>query len=208
LSRRSSAATSHRDAHDERMDSDWRLMKRLCERDERALAELYDRHGGRVFSLSAAILRDDAAAEECTQDVFVKLWHRPEQYRFDDNRFVVWLSLIARRTAIDRLRRAKRVSLGQVAFDDDALRDAPDLAQIEEARWRDIAHVLAQLPEDQRAAIELAYYHGLSQAEIAEHLGAPLGTIKTRVRLGMEKLRAALFPTKDGKPQRDGDALD
>jgi RNA polymerase sigma-70 factor (ECF subfamily) len=88
------------------MDSDWRLMKRLCERDVRALAELYDRHGGRVFSLSAAILRDDAAAEECTQDVFVKLWHRPEQYRFDDNRFVVWLSLIARRTAIDRLRRA------------------------------------------------------------------------------------------------------
>jgi RNA polymerase sigma-70 factor, ECF subfamily len=189
------------------MDTDWRLMKRLCERDERALAELYDRHASRVFTLSAAILRDDAAAEECTQDVFVKLWNRPEQYRFDDNRFVVWLLLITRRTAIDRLRRAKRASLGQVAFDDDVVRDAPDLAQIDEARWRDIAHVLAQLPEEQRTAIELAYYYGLSQNEIAEHLGAPLGTIKTRIRLGMDKLRAALFPTKDGKPRGDGDAL-
>jgi RNA polymerase sigma-70 factor, ECF subfamily len=187
------------------MDSDWHLMQRLCERDEAALAALYDRHGSRVFSLSVAILHDDAQAEECTQDIFVKLWNRPEHYRFDDNRFVVWLLLITRRTAIDYLRRAKRGGAAQLVFNDELIRDAPDLAQIDEARWRDLAHVLAELPDDQRIAIEYAYYHGLSQSDISEHLGVPLGTVKTRIRLAMEKLRLALFPTKGGNPG-EGDA--
>lgn len=174
------------------MSIDLALIARIKQRDAGALAELYDRYATRVFSLCVAILHDDGAAQEATQDVFMKVWAQPEHYHFDDNRFAAWLLMIARHRAIDQLRRDKRRVSDSFSLDDDTFPELPDLHTDEQARWREMRQVMDALPREQRIVIELAYYYGLSQSEIAEHLGAPLGTIKTRMRLAMDKLRQAV----------------
>lgn len=174
------------------MDTDLALIARIRQRDAHALAELYDRYGARVYSLAVAIVGEEMAAQEVTQDVFIKLWEHPEAYHYDDSRFAAWLLMVARHRAIDHLRRERTRGDRQISLDFPDFPEMPDVSCDVEARWRDVYHSLEALPAEQRDVIVLAYYHGLSQSEIADMLKLPLGTVKTRLRLGMEKLRSIL----------------
>jgi RNA polymerase sigma-70 factor (ECF subfamily) len=164
-------------------------MTRIQRQDAGALAALYDRYGSRVYGLAVTIVGEGETAEEVAQDVFMRVWAHADQYRHDTGRFLAWLLTITRRAAIDRLRRDRR-TLSVASVDDDHFPELRDHAQEDQARWRDVRMLLDQLPAEQREAIVLAFYRGLSQSEISEHLGIPLGTVKTRMRLGMDKLRA------------------
>lgn len=174
------------------MQDDLALMARIRRRDTTALAELYDKYGTRVYSLAVTIAGEDMAAQEITQDTFIKVWEHPETYRYDESKFLAWLLMIARHRAIDHLRREKLRSGQSMSMDDDAMPEMPDASLDVEERWREMRHVLNGLPAEQRQVIEMAYYHALSQSEIAELLKWPLGTVKTRLRLGMQKLREML----------------
>lgn len=170
---------------------DSELARRVAAKDRAAFLALYDRYAGRVYGLCLRVLREPGAAEEVSQETFLKLWARAGQFDPRRGALLSWLLTIARRTALDRLRReARRPALQDQADADDIFRHIPDPAtQSEEARWGTLRMALQQLPAAQRAAIELAYYQGLSHREIAEHLEVPLGTVKTRLRLGMQRLR-------------------
>jgi RNA polymerase sigma-70 factor (ECF subfamily) len=170
--------------------------------EERALGELYDRYSGLVYSLSFSILGDAAEAEEAAADTFLQVW--TSATGFDPSRASVagWLTMIARTRALDRLRSRRRreatVSRAASSGDQgvaipltgaDALPDRD--TELSEMHSR-VGQALAELPPPQRRVIELAYYGGLSHSEIAQELGEPLGTVKTRIRAAMEKLRSAL----------------
>jgi RNA polymerase sigma-70 factor, ECF subfamily len=169
------------------------LVNRVVRGDEQAFMALYDRYASRVYGLSLRILGDSMSAEEATQDTFVKLWSRARQYMAERGPFIYWLLAIARRTSLDRLRmEARRPALSQsVDMGDDwqALPDATSLA--EENRWRSMYFAVQALSPEYRQVIELAYYQGMSQSEIAEVLGWPLGTVKTRMRAATQQLRKA-----------------
>jgi RNA polymerase sigma-70 factor, ECF subfamily len=171
------------------MSSEPELMSRICKGDTTALGELYDQYGSRVYSLAVAILGDDSRAQEVTQDTFMRVWQNAKNYRYDEGRFAAWLLTITRRLSIDRLRHEYRRSGKSTSIDDDNFPEIRDSAEEEEARWRELGHMMDELPTEQREIIVLSYYRGLSQSEIALHLEIPIGTVKTRLRLGMEKLR-------------------
>ncbi len=161
------------------------------------MALLYDRYGRLVFSLALRILHDRGAAEETVQEVFVKVWKRSREFDVKRGKFSSWLTGIAHNQAIDEMRRRK-VRPSASENDDDAmdtvLDDGPaplDLA-LQSLERRRIVDALKGIPADQRRAIEMAYFEGLTQQEISDKLGQPLGTIKTRMRLGMQKLKALL----------------
>ena len=168
-----------------------KLVARVARGDERAFLEIYDRHASRVHGLTLRILRDPMLAEEATQDTFLKLWSRAQQYLTERGPFLPWLLTIARHVALDRLRmEARRPALADTNDSETVWHTLPDLESLtEESRWRSLYFAVQALHPDQRKVIELAYYQGLSQSEIAEVLGWPLGTVKTRLRTAMEKLR-------------------
>lgn len=152
---------------------------------------LYDRYASRVHALTLRILNNPMLAEEATQDTFLKLWGRARLYLKDRGPLLIWLLTIARRTALDRLRlEARRPMLSDANDPEESWDLIPDLATLpEEARWRSLYFAVQSLQPDHRQVIELAYYQGMSQSEIAEVLGWPLGTVKTRLRSAMEHLR-------------------
>jgi RNA polymerase sigma-70 factor (ECF subfamily) len=170
---------------------DRELAVKVARGDERAFLALYDRHASRVHGLTLHILRDRMLAEEATQDTFLKLWSRARQYLVERGPFLPWLLTIARHVALDRLRlEARRPVLSDSNDPDDAWQRLPDLNTLtEESRWRSLYFAVQSLSPDQRKVIDLAYYQGLSQSEIADVLGWPLGTVKTRLRAAMEELR-------------------
>lgn len=171
------------------------LVRRVADGDRQAFLQLYDRYASRVYGLALHILRDAMAAEEVTQDAFVKLWEKAATFDLRRGSVATWLLTITRRTAIDRLRHeARRPPLADPPPEGPGWpTPQPDAGTLsEEARWMTVRFALADLPLEQRQAITLAFYYGLSHRQIAEHLGLPLGTVKTRIRLGMEKLRRAL----------------
>lgn len=173
---------------------DEELAARLAARDALALTELYQRHSRAVYSLALRMLGDREAADELVQDVFLRVWHHPERYLADRGRFVTWLLSVAHHRAVDMLRRRRvqrPTANGDVAeLSADGV--APDDAVADAEERRAVRDALATLPEGQRRSLELAYFEGLTQSEIAARLGEPLGTIKTRIRLGMLKLREQL----------------
>jgi RNA polymerase sigma-70 factor (ECF subfamily) len=139
------------------------------------------------------LLGETTAAQEVTQDTFLKVWQHPEQYHYDTGHFVGWLLTVAHRTAVDRIRHDRRHTRALLAsVDASTFPEIPDTAQADANSWREWMTLMDNLPAEQRDVIVLAYYHGLSQSEISAHLHLPLGTVKTRVRLGMEKLRNLL----------------
>ena len=170
---------------------DIELVTRVANGEERAFLALYDRYSARVHALTMRILSDSMLAEEATQDTFLKLWSRARLYLNERGSFLLWLLTIARRTALDRLRlEARRPALSDSKDPEDSWDLIPDLTTIpEESRWRSLYFEVQSLQPDHRQVIELAYYQGLSQSEIAEVLGWPLGTVKTRLRAAMEYLR-------------------
>lgn len=167
------------------------LIARVARGEERAFLELYDHHASRVYGLTLRILGDPMLAEEATQDTFLKLWSRARQYLTERGPFLPWLLTIARRVALDRLRlESRRPALSNSTDPDEIWQTLPDLdSSTDEARWRSIYFAVQNLHPDQRSVIELAYYQGMSQSEIAEVLGLPLGTVKTRLRAAMQNLR-------------------
>lgn len=181
---------------------DTRLLERMAGGDEMALGSLYDRHAVAVHSLVSAIVRNEADAEEVTTDVFVQAWSSAA--RFDPGRAAVttWLLTIARSRALDRVRsRGRRV----LRLEHAAEREGSELASpvsnpgadpdvhVERVELKEtLRAALDGLPAPQREALELAYFGGYSQSEIAERLATPLGTVKTRIRTGMMSLRDTL----------------
>ncbi|HQY30463.1 MAG TPA: sigma-70 family RNA polymerase sigma factor [Thermomicrobiales bacterium] len=183
---------------------DAELAQRIANGDAEALAMLYDRYSRVVYSFSMRILAEPGAAEELTQEVFIRIWRQGGQYQHSRGAFLTWVLSITHNMAIDEIRRRKRRPLLQDPGEDDLLlTSVVDLrADVEGQAW---LHALRQLvrealddiPVSQRTAIELAYFSGLTQREIAERLGEPLGTIKTRMRLGLLKLRDRLGSLAD-----------
>jgi len=174
--------------------TDVELLKAIVRQDETALAELYDRYRVILFGLLVRILNNREEAEDILQDVFIQVWRRAKDFDEKRGRPFTWLVTLARSRAIDRLRQLgarQRLASGaaqeQSETVSDALSDTIRLAQRETVR-----QALAELPEEQRNTLVLAYFEGLTQSEIAAKLNAPLGTIKTRMRSGMIKLRALL----------------
>jgi RNA polymerase sigma-70 factor, ECF subfamily len=174
---------------------DERLIRLIAQSQEEALAQLYTRYNRLIFSLALAIVNDRATAEEITLDVFMRVWQKAETYRADQAKVSTWLTHIARHHAIDVLRRrAARLDQYAVHWEDAAPRaessGSDPQESIEIALRRERIHAaLAQLPADQKQALIMAYFGGFTQQQIAETLKQPLGTIKTRIRLAMQKLR-------------------
>ena len=167
------------------------LAYQVASGEQQALLHLYDRHASRVYALALHVLGDPMSAEEITQDVFVKLWSRAGSYLSSRGSFATWLLSIARHAAIDRLRQERRRPAPADDEDpDDTWAELPDAQSVsEEARWKSLYFAVRALPPEQRQVIELAYYYGMSHSQIAEHLGWPVGTVKTRLRMSMEQLR-------------------
>lgn len=171
-----------------------------------ALSELYDRYGRLVFSLAVNTVGDYATAEEITQDVFVRVWEGARSYRAERGKVSTWLSSIARHRAIDQLRRRgarpEQYTVVWAEVSQDALLDSDspqEATQLAIAREQ-VRAALAQLPEEQRQVLALAYFHGYTQQQMADALDQPLGTVKTRVRLAMQKLRQMLNAEGLGEP--------
>jgi RNA polymerase sigma-70 factor (ECF subfamily) len=172
--------------------TDTELVARVAQGDEQAFLTIYDRYAARVHGLTLRILGDTMLAEEATQDTFLKLWSRARLFLNERGSLILWLLTIAKRTALDRLRlEARRPMLSDSNDPDDVWQVLPDVDTVsEEARWRSLYFAVQSLQPEYRKVIELAFYQGLSQSEIADILGWPLGTVKTRVRAAMEHLRA------------------
>ena len=173
------------------------LIGLVARRDEAALSVLYDRYNRLVFSLALRVVGERALAEEIVLDSFWSVWRAADSFVADRGRFVAWLMSVARHRAIDELRRLNVRPEGNSVELDDALK-MPHADQLEEIvdlhQRRDLVRsVLAQLPRPQRQALEMAYFGGLTQQEIADKTATPLGTVKTRMRLGMLKLRDELL---------------
>jgi RNA polymerase sigma-70 factor (ECF subfamily) len=164
------------------------LIGQVAAGDQQALSRLYDRYSGLVNGLALRILRDAADAEDVVQDVFVQAWRQAD--RFDPTRGSpeAWICTLARTRALDRLRRrvSRREEPAEAAPGTTATPRNVEVLAVRQA--------LEDLSVNQRRALELAYYEGLTQSEIAERLGEPLGTIKTRIRTAMIRLRDALGP--------------
>lgn len=180
---------------------DEQLMDRLAGRDLIAFEALYDRYGDLVYSVSLRIVGDSYIAEDVTQDVFLRVWRRPDQFDLGRGKFVTWLLSVARNRSIDQRRshsrRLRHEALPATEEDEDVLpsdnaRDDPALATVLAEERAAVRAALTTLPPEQRLAIQLAYFGGMTQQEIANMLGQPLGTVKTRMRLGMQKMRNAL----------------
>jgi RNA polymerase sigma-70 factor (ECF subfamily) len=169
----------------ERRHADQASLVRIAEGDGQALAELYDRHARLVFSLALRILQDRADAEDIVQDVFAQVWAQARRYDPARGAVAAWMLTLARSRAIDRLR--ARRARPETAAEASAAESMPSAEQVMR-----LQQALEELPEGQRVALELAYYEGLTHVEVAARLGEPLGTIKTRIRQAVIRLRESL----------------
>jgi len=182
-----------------RDDPDRPLMARVESRDADALAELYDRHAGRLLGLARRILGDGGEAEEVLQEVLLFAWRSASAFDPSRGNVLTWLLIATRSRAIDRLRARRGASRPEVRSLEE-LAEGPAAADDVEAssssrQWESICRTAVQeLPADQRRALELAYFEGLTHQEIAARTQTPLGTVKTRVRLGLMKLRERMRP--------------
>jgi RNA polymerase sigma-70 factor (ECF subfamily) len=175
--------------------ADRELLARIVARDMTALRALYDACASRAMAIALRLLHDRAEAEDVVQETWVEVWKRAAQYDERRGGVVAWVCTIARTRAIDRLRARGSAARAEASAGTDAVEDvAPAASELAESRQDQerVAAALAQLPPEQRRALELAYFDGLTQREIAERTGDPLGTVKTRVRLALRKLSELL----------------
>jgi RNA polymerase sigma-70 factor, ECF subfamily len=174
------------------------LVERVASGDQSALAALYDATNRLIYSLVLRVLGDMSSAEEVLMDVYTQVWRQAASYDANRGAPLAWMATIARSRAIDRLRSGwqdqHRKEPLDVLGDAPANAASPEESAVASERQRFVREALDLLTPEQRQVIELAYYSGLSHSEIAEKLNQPLGTVKTRTRLGMMKLREALAP--------------
>jgi len=188
--RSATAATAARQA-------DAAIIDRIAAGDRAAMAELYDRHSDVVFSLACRIVRQPADAEDVVQEVFTQAWRQAARYDAERASAAAWLLNITRTRAIDRVRAAR--TRQQISGGDERLESTPTAGATQEdqviggERAERVRAALSVLGEAQRTAIDLAYFAGLTHGEIAARLSEPLGTVKTRIRSGLLKLREALM---------------
>ena len=174
--------------------SDEALLEAVAGSDEQALGELYDRFGRVAYGLALRILRDERHAEDAVQEAFLQVWRSAATFRAERAKASTWILTLVHRRAVDLVRREERRQ-AEPLTDDSALGTAP--VETDEAAWlrferERVQSALKQLPDVQREALELAYYGGFSQSELAERLGVPLGTIKSRMFAGLSRLRELL----------------
>lgn len=187
--------------------ADEALLTRLASGDRAALGLLYDQYAGVLLALLLRIVHDRAVAEELLQEVFLRVWQRATTYQAGRARVLTWLMGITHNLAIDEIRRQQRRPQAVQGREPIQLLALPSgEAGPDELAWlrqqRQYVHqALAQLPVAQRTIIELAYFGGYTQSQIATHLGQPLGTVKTRLRLGLQKLREELLAQGLGPPE-------
>jgi RNA polymerase sigma-70 factor (ECF subfamily) len=165
------------------------LIARMRAGDQSAMAELYDRYSGVVYGIALRVLANTAAAEDVVQEIFLQLWRKPESFNAERGRLGPWLAVIARNRAIDHLRRRPAeddIDELPISTGVDLESDSAQKLAIEKVRG-----VLTQLPQEQRRALEMAFFEGMTHSEIAGKTGEPLGTIKTRIRTGLLALRKA-----------------
>jgi len=177
--------------------TDLELLAQISKQDREALATLYDRYGRRVFALAVRILNDPVGSEEVTQDVFMSVWRRGASYTSKKGKFTTWMFSIAHNRTIDELRKRRR----DRSRENDDIEDHYDLkssdispadAAVAQSEYAKVKAAMDKLPEEQKSMVELSYFKGLTQTEIATKTGQPLGTVKTRMRLALKKLRVAL----------------
>ncbi len=178
------------------------LLQRTAGGDQHAFGQLYDALSPRVYGLVFKITGDRALAEEATLETFTQIWRTAAQHSSDRGNVTAWALMIARSRALDALRDRRRQTAGQEPLED--VQEAadpgpgPELTADQEWRARRVRRALATLPADQRRALEAAYFSGLSHREVADALGEPLGTIKTRIRSGVTTLKRLLLEGQEG----------
>jgi len=165
-----------------------RLIARLRAGDQQAMSEIYDRYSKVVYSVALRVLQDAAAAEDVLQDVFLQLWRKPDAFDASRGSLAAWLAVITRHRSIDRLRQRRP----ETDIEECVITSGPDLRDETERTLvvEKIRGALAEMNPDQRTALEMAFFQGLTHSEIAEKTGEPLGTVKTRIRSGLQQLRA------------------
>lgn len=181
---------------------DIELMGRIAARDQQAMGMLYDQYGKAVYSLAYRILQNATLAEEVTQDTFLKVWEQTTRWDAQRGKLSSWLLKITQFGAIDRLRREHR----QPMLHPDPIEDTDEITLIDRnaAMWQDgtiLRQLITQLPPEQAALIDLAFFHGMSHGEIADATKIPLGTVKTRLRSGIQHLRE-LWIESANRPSR------
>jgi RNA polymerase sigma-70 factor (ECF subfamily) len=179
-------------------EADRALIARIEGRDADALAELYDRYSSRLMGLAQRILGDTGEAEEVLQELFLWVWRSAASFDAARGSVIAWLLVATRSRSIDRVRSrrpAARAGLRSVETVPDAAGPQDVEADSAGKQWERVCRsAISELPDDQRRALELAYFEGLTHQEISEKTGTPLGTVKTRVRLGLMKLRDRVRP--------------
>jgi RNA polymerase sigma-70 factor (ECF subfamily) len=186
------------------VDEDRELVRRMSAGDTQALARFYERWSRPIHALVTRLLRDPDDADDVVEDTFYQAWRQASRYQSSRGAVSTWIVTIARSRALDRLRSRRRLReepLTPVALLDevsDAVFPDPATGAEEAERRERVAAALKELPPEQREVLELAYFGGLSQTEIAERTGQPLGTVKTRTRLAGQKLRERLAPLRGG----------
>jgi RNA polymerase sigma-70 factor, ECF subfamily len=172
--------------------SDEALVALAARSEHSALAELYDRYGRPAYGLALRVLRDESLAEDAVQDAFITIWRTASRFVPEKGKASTWILTLVHRRAVDVVRREQRRRA-------DTLESAPEPGggAVDEEAWlrlqrERVQDALRQLPDQQREALELAYYGGFTQSELAERLGQPLGTIKSRMFLGLARLRELL----------------
>jgi RNA polymerase sigma-70 factor (ECF subfamily) len=166
------------------------LLTGIEQGDTQAMASLFDRYSGTVYSVALRVLKDTGQAEDVMQDIFIQIWKKPGAFVSGRGSLGAWLVVVARNRAIDTLRRRRPTD----SVEDVVLASSTDLAAEAERNtlMEKVRIHLGQLPPEQRKSVEMAYFEGLSHSEIAEKTGDPLGTVKTRIRLALITLRKAM----------------
>ena len=186
--------------------SDEALVLLAARSQETALAELYDRYGRPAYGLALRVLRDEALAEDAVQEAFLSVWRTASRFVPGRGTASTWILTLVHRRAVDLVRREQRRRT-------DPLESAaePGASSVDDEAWlrlqrERVQHALRQLPDQQREALELAYYGGFTQSELAERLGEPLGTIKSRMFAGLARLRELLDNSIDGETWTSGNS--
>ncbi|MCU0496378.1 MAG: sigma-70 family RNA polymerase sigma factor [Anaerolineae bacterium] len=165
--------------------SDIELLRRIEQQDQQALAQLYDRYAKPVYSLTYRVLQNTVLAEEATQDTFLKVWRQAARWDARKGEFLSWLLTVARYTAIDRLRHERKQWIAHGELHDEQIAE-------DELPFRDgqlLRELMRRLPPEQAECIEMAFFEGFTHSQLAQQLNLPLGTVKARIRMGLQKLK-------------------